>query len=78
MDRLERELEGRAQVLRLDVMDKVGGELAMRYNVRGVPTFLLVNGAGEVVLRQVGVLNQAEILAAVEELLKCDRVPDDG
>ena len=68
MDRLERELEGQAQVLRLDVMDGVGGKLAMRYGVRGVPTFVLLDGAGEVMLRQDGPPRRAEIVAAVEEL----------
>ncbi len=68
MDRLERELEGQAQVLRLNVMDAVGGKLAMRYGVRGVPTLVLLNGAGEVVLKQVGMPERAEITAAVQEL----------
>lgn len=68
MDGLERELESQAQVLRLNVMDSVGGSLAMRYGVRGVPTLVLLNGAGEVVLKQVGVPERAEITAAVQEL----------
>ena len=66
MDGLERDLEGQAQVLRLSVMDDVGGELAMRYGVRGVPTFVLLDGAGETVLIQVGLPDRAEIVAAVE------------
>ena len=68
MDGLEQDLEGRAQVLRLGVMDDVGGELAMRYGVRGVPTLVVLNGAGEVVLKQTGVLDRAAVVAAVEEL----------
>ena len=68
MDGLERELEGQAQVLRLNAMDAVGGKLAMRYGVRGVPTFVLLNGAGEVVLKQVGMPERVEITAAVQEL----------
>ena len=70
MDGLERELEGRAQVLRLSVMDGVGGELALRYNVRGVPTFVLLDGAGEVVLTQVGMPDRAAIVMTVEELVR--------
>ena len=68
MDGLEQDLEGRAQVLRLGVMDDVGGELAMRYGVRGVPTLVVLNGEGEVVLKQTGVLDRAAVVAAVEEL----------
>jgi len=69
VDGLERDLQGKVQVLRLGVMDEVGGQLALRYGVRGVPTLVLLNGAGEVVLRQTGVLDRAEVIAAVEELL---------
>jgi thioredoxin-related protein len=68
VDGLEQDLQGRARVLRLSVMDDVGGELAMRYGVRGVPTFVLLDGTGEVVLRQVGIPSQGEIKTAVAEL----------
>ena len=70
MDGLERELEGQAQVLRLNAMDAVGRKLAMRYGVRGVPTFVLLNGAGEVVLKQVGMPERTDILAMVAGLLE--------
>jgi thioredoxin-related protein len=68
VDGLERDLEDRAQVLRLSVTDDVGVALAMRYSVRAVPTLVVLNGAGEVVLNQAGVPNRAEVMAAVEEL----------
>jgi hypothetical protein len=68
VDGLERDLEGRAQVLRLSVMDSVGGELAVRYGARGVPTMVLLNGDGEVVYAKTGSLNRGEIVAAVEGL----------
>jgi thioredoxin-related protein len=68
VDGLERDLQGQAQVLRLGVMDDVGGTLALRYGVRGVPTLVLLNGAGEVVLKQAGMLDRAEVIAVVEGL----------
>jgi thioredoxin-related protein len=68
VDGLERELQGRAQVLQLNVTDSVGGQLAARYGVRSVPTFVLLDGAGEVVLTQVGTLDRAAIMEAVERL----------
>jgi len=68
VDGLERKLEGRAQVLRLGVTDDVGGALAMRYKVRVVPTFVLLNGAGRVVLEQAGAPDQTAVIAAVEQL----------
>lgn len=69
MDRLERELEGQVQVLRLNVMDNVGGQLAVRYGARGVPTFVLLNGAGEIVFQQGGMPSREAIKSAVEEIL---------
>jgi cytochrome c-type biogenesis protein len=68
VDGLEREMEGRAQVLRLNVMDGVGGQLAARYGVRGVPTFVLLDGDGQLVLTQVGMPKREGILTAVEAL----------
>ena len=68
VDGLERELGEKVQVLRLSVMDDVGGPLAMRYGVRGVPTFVLLDGAGEVVLKQAGMPDREAIKAAVVEL----------
>ena len=63
-------MEGQVQVLRLSVTDDVGGELALRYGVRGVPTFVLLDGAGEVVLKQVGMPDRAEIETVVARLLE--------
>ena len=70
MDGLEQEMEGQAQVLRLSVTDDVGGVLASRYRVRGVPTFVLLDGAGNVVLTQIGKPDRAAILTAVEGLVE--------
>ena len=68
MDRLERELEGRAEVVRVDAMTRVGAELARRYGVRGVPTMLVFDGAGQVVYAAVGMPNREEIAAAVDQV----------
>jgi thioredoxin-related protein len=65
VDGIERDLAGRAQVLRLSVMDDVGGQLAQRYGVRAVPTLVLLNGAGEVVAVQAGMPNREAVLTAV-------------
>ena len=46
----------------------MGGALAMRYGVSGVPTLVLLDGAGEVVLTQIGMPDRAEVVAAVEGL----------
>ena len=59
VDGIERELKGRAQVVRLSVMDNVSGQLALRYGVQGVPTLLVLDGAGEVVYVKAGSPNRA-------------------
>jgi thioredoxin-related protein len=68
VDGLEQELEGQMQVLRLSVVDSVGRELALRYGARGVPTFVLLDGAGEVLLVQTGIPDRDEIRATVAAL----------
>jgi len=57
-------------VLRLNPLDEVGRQIAARYGVRTIPTFVLLDGNGEVVLKQVGTLQRDEIEAAVDELLR--------
>ena len=68
MDRLEREVEGQAQVLRLNVSSEVGGQLAARYGVRGVPTFFLFEGSGELISHQVGRLDADQVKAELDSL----------
>jgi thioredoxin-related protein len=68
VDGIERDVEDKAQVLRLSVTDKVGRQLAMRYGVRGVPTRVLLDGNGNVVLTQAGPPQREEIRTAVERL----------
>ncbi|MGD9374480.1 MAG: thioredoxin family protein [Anaerolineae bacterium] len=68
VDRLERDLEGEARVLRLSVWGSVGRELAARYGVRGVPTFLLFDGTGQMVHRQVGKLDADRVKAEIDSL----------
>lgn len=68
MDRLERELEGQAQVLRLSTWSEVGRQLGARYGVRGVPTFFLFDGTGEMVSYQVGRLDADQVRAEIGSL----------
>ena len=72
MDGLERNLEGKATVLRLDVGGELGGQAAAMLGVRGVPTLVLVDGSGRPLLSQSGLLKPAEVLAMVDELLTMD------
>lgn len=51
VDGLEREYEGRAQVLRVDLQSDAGAELGDVYGVDSVPSFLVFAPSGEVVER---------------------------
>jgi thioredoxin-related protein len=70
VDGIERALEGEVEVLRLGVMNAVGRELAIRYGVRSVPTLVLIDGNGDVVLKQAGLPRRGDILAAAEQLVR--------
>jgi len=65
VDGLERELEGQARVVRLSALNAMGQEVAQRYDVRGVPTFLIFDGQGELIGRQVGFPKRSDIKALV-------------
>lgn len=70
MDRLEAQLAGQAVVVRLNMMSAVGSSLAGRYGVRGVPTMVVFDGAGEVIYSRAGLPDGGEITAAVEQALE--------
>lgn len=60
---IEKDLEGRARVIRLDIGSELGKAAAGRYGVSGVPTTLVLDGAGEVVHRSTGVPDRQEVVA---------------
>jgi thioredoxin-related protein len=55
-------------VLRLSALSSVGRQLSGRYGVRGVPTFLLFDGSGELVHYQVGRLDANRIKVELDSL----------
>jgi thioredoxin-related protein len=65
VDRLERELEGKARVVRLGAFGEAGQEMARRYDVRGVPTFLIFDGQGNLIGRDAGMPDRDKIKALV-------------
>ena len=68
MDRLERDLKGRAQVLRISAWSTVGRQLVARYGVRGVPTFVLFDGTGQIIDSQVGRLDAERVKEKIMSL----------
>ncbi len=68
MDGLTEDLQGRADVLLIDLLGEVGKQTAARYNVKSVPTFLVFDGQGNLVWRQSGMPDTDAIKAKVAEL----------
>ena len=69
VDGIERDLEGRAQVIRLSVISEVGSQIARRYGVRGVPTLIVFDGEGNLVDQIIGVPSRDAIVERVNGLL---------
>ncbi|MBN1955892.1 MAG: thioredoxin family protein [Anaerolineae bacterium] len=65
VDRLESELDGQVELIRVNVLGGVGATLAARYGVRGVPTMLVLDGAGQVIYARAGMPDREAIRAAV-------------
>jgi thioredoxin-related protein len=68
VDRLENKLKGQADLLRISAWGQIGRQLSARYGIRGVPTFLLFDGEGNLVHYQVGRLDSEQVLAEIETL----------
>lgn len=69
VDGIEQALNGKARVYRLDLLSGVGREAAARFGVHVVPALAVVDGSGQLVLKQVGLPSSAEVQAKVQELL---------
>lgn len=69
VDGLEADLAGQADVIRLDLLSAVGRQAASDFGVRGLPTLVLVDGQGEVVGMQVGLIRAGAVREAVDKLV---------
>jgi len=54
VDRLEKQLKGKVQVIRLNVANEFGKQLKFKFNVGIVPGFVLVNKEGKEILKRTG------------------------
>lgn len=68
MSRLERDLEGRAVVLRLDLLSGVGREAARNYGVKAVPAMVVFNRQGQIVLKQTGMIDTGAVRDIIARL----------
>ena len=69
VDGIEKDLQDRVQVIRLDVWSDIGRAAAQRYGVRGVPTLLVLDGTGQVQSTQVGVPDRKRVVETASKLL---------
>jgi thioredoxin-related protein len=58
------------KVLRLSAASSVGRQLVARYGVRGVPTFILFDGMGNMIQAQVGRLDADQIKSEIDSLVR--------
>jgi thioredoxin-related protein len=59
---------GQAEVLRLSSWSSIGRQLGARYGIRGVPTFLLIDGTGDLIHYQVGKLDADQVKSEIESM----------
>ena len=65
VDGLERELGEDGQVIRLSATSGLGQSAIARYQARFLPTFVVTDGAGNVVFNQGGRASKQELLQAL-------------
>ena len=68
VDRLERELAGEVNVVRLNVHEPVGDAFKEPLGFQFVPTFILLDAEGTEVWRSLGSIERAEALLQVAQL----------
>ncbi len=66
MDELENELGDRLLIIRLNVQEEVGRELAPVYGFGFTPTFIFFDAEGKELWREVGGLNPQRVRESVE------------
>lgn len=70
MNGIEKDLEGTARVVRLDIGSDLGKSAAGRFGVTSVPTTLVLDAAGELAHRETGLPSRKEIVASVTSVLR--------
>ena len=69
VDGLEKDLAGKADVVRLNVFSSIGQQAAAHFGVRGMPTLIVVDGQGQVMLTQLGLVRPSAVHDQIELLL---------
>lgn len=61
MDRLENEVGGQLEIIRLNIQEPVGKELARSYGFQYTPTFIFFDENGNEIWREVGGLDVEQV-----------------
>lgn len=72
VDGIEKDLEGEADVIRLNILKKTGREALMMYHVRAIPTLIVLDGCGEVAGKYVGIPRSGKVIETVRALPACE------
>ena len=59
---IEKDVEGRAKVIRVNMLSKLGREIARSCDVKAVPTTIIFDGAGTESYRHAGLPNRKDIV----------------
>ena len=69
MNGIEAQLGGEVEIIRLDLMGRVGRQAAHEYGVRMVPATLIFDGKGELIERKVGMPEENKIIEAMAGMI---------
>lgn len=61
VDGIEREHQGQLIVIRLNIQEPAGRELASRYQARYTPTFVMLDGTGQEFWRTIGAVDPLDV-----------------
>lgn len=67
MDGLERELGSRLHILRVNIQDPVGRELAPVYGFEYTPTYIFFDAQGHELWRSIGEIDPAKVRASLAQ-----------
>lgn len=68
MDGLEQELQGKALVMRINLNETVGNEMAKKFSIYSVPTFIVFMGDGQEIWRRLGFPDRSAIIEVINRI----------
>ena len=68
VDGIERDNQGRLTVVRIDILEPESDPWKKQFGFQYTPTFVLLDGSGEVLLRSVGAIDPVEVQRALDEM----------